>query len=417
LIATSLGIIIIAIEMLDRELVFTLITGAILLIVQIYFLTRYILQINRILLNFIDSVGSSNATELQFYERNPGHRSLQARLNQLKSDVINSRFEEQKQKSLLDIVVAAMDTGLICVNQKLEVVFSNKAADSILLNKPICHLKELEDNNPSLARELKNLRSGALKVISMPQYKASIRCKQFVLDKQKHSLFSIQNIQQEIDVQEIESYQKLIKVLTHEIMNSMGPILSLSKSLKNSAGQSEKLVSGLNAIENTGEGLIHFIQEYRKLISLPPPEKTLFALAELFSHMQYLFSEECSKNHITFNVHLNDQGLKLMADQHQVEQILVNLIKNSLESLKAYSNGKIEIMTYRLSDTIFIQVEDNGPGIKENLKDQVFVPFYTTKNNGSGIGLSLSRQIMNKHDGSIQFFSIPNKKTVFTLRF
>jgi nitrogen fixation/metabolism regulation signal transduction histidine kinase len=417
LIITSIAIIFMAIRMLDRESVFTLLTGTLLLIVQIYLLTRYILSINKTLISFIDTVGSSSATELKFHAKSTDFQSLESRLNQLKLDVSTSRFEEQKHKSLLDIVVSAMDTGLICINQEQVVVFSNKAADSMLLNKPINHFTELDTFNPSLAKDLKNLQSGTSKTISLPHFKASVGCKKFIVDKQEYSLFSIQDIQREIDAQEIESWQKLIRVLTHEIMNSMGPILSLSKSLKNSAGQPEDLVSGLSAIEKTGEGLLHFIKEYRKLTSLPPPEKNTFPLSDIASQMQYLFSEECAKNRIQFKVNIKNPGLKLFADQHQIEQILINLIKNALDSLKASSNGIIEIRAFKQSEKVYIEVEDNGPGINEELKDQIFVPFFTTKNNGSGIGLSLSRQIMNNHDGSIKFSSIPNKETVFTLRF
>ena len=141
LIATSLGIILIAFKMLGRESVFTLITGAILIVVQIYFLTSYVLRINKTLISFIDSVGSWSATELQFHEEHPGFTSLESRLNQLKSDVTSSRYEEQKHKSLLDIVVGTMDAGLICVNQEQEVVFSNKSANSIFMNTQISENK------------------------------------------------------------------------------------------------------------------------------------------------------------------------------------------------------------------------------------------------------------------------------------
>ena len=417
LIATSLGIVFIAFRMLDRESVFTLVVGGLIFVIQIYFLSRYVLRINKILITFIDSVGLGNATELQFRESYPVLPSLESRLNQLKAEVSNSRFEERKQRSLLDIVVDSMDTGLICINQDREVVFSNKSAHAIMMNKPISHIGELESHLPSLAIALESSKTGTPKIISLPQFKASVRCKHFVLDKGDYSLFSIQNIQREVDAQETESWQKLIRVLTHEIMNSMGPILSLSKSLKNSVSQSDKLVSGLSAIENTGEGLINFIKEYRKLSTLPSPEKKTFPIAHLFNQLESLFSEEFSNSQIQLEVHVENPELELFADQHQVEQILINLIKNASDSLKTSLRGRIRLKAVKISGMILIQVEDNGPGIPDNIRDQIFVPFYSTKTNGTGIGLSLSRQIMNNHDGTIQFSSIPNEKTIFTLSF
>ncbi|MDX2429755.1 MAG: hypothetical protein QNK35_02405, partial [Bacteroides sp.] len=311
LIVTSLAIHFMVVKMLDREAIFTLVVGVALLLLQIYFLTTYVMRINKILIGFIDTVGLSSATELQFHERNPGLSSLESSLNQLKSEVSLSRLEEQKQKSLLDHVIAAMETGIICFNQENEVVFSNKSANSILQNKAYSNMDALEKISPVLASAMKNAKSGTSRVIPMPQYKASLRCNDFMVDTQHYALYSIQNIQREVDAQEIESWQKLIRVLTHEIMNSIGPILSLSKSLKNAVDQPGKLVSGLSTIENTGEGLIHFIEEYRKLSTLPPPEKSSFAIAELFGQMELLFSEEWNNKQIQFTVQPPHTNLQL----------------------------------------------------------------------------------------------------------
>lgn len=417
LIATSLAIHFMVVKMLDREAVFTLVVGVALLLLQIYFLTTYVMRINKTLIGFIDTVGLSSATELQFHERNPGLSSLESSLNQLKSEVNLSRLEEQKQRSLLDHVIAAMETGIICMNQENEVVFSNKSAHSILQNKAFSSLDELEKISPVLASAMKNAKSGTSRVIPMPQYKASLRCNDFMVDTQHYALYSIQNIQREVDAQEIESWQKLIRVLTHEIMNSIGPILSLSKSLKKAVDQPGKLASGLSTIENTGEGLIHFIEEYRKLSTLPPPEKSSFPIAELLGQMELLFTEECNNKQIQFTVHSDQTKQQLFADRHQLELLMINLIKNAMESLKGSSEPSLEIRTSGTAGNIRIQVEDNGPGIPEDLKEQIFIPFYTTKKMGSGIGLSLSRQIMNMHEGSISFTSIPGKKTVFSLCF
>ncbi len=417
LIATSLAIHFMVIRMLDREALFTLVVGVALLLMQIYFLTTYVMRINKTLIGFIDTVGLSSATELQFHERNPALSSLESRLNQLKSEVSQSRFEKQKQKSLLDHVIAAMETGIICFNQENEVVFSNKAAHSILLDKAYSSMDDLMKINPVLAGALEKAKLGTSRVISMPHFKASVRCNDFIIDTQHYALYSIQNIQREVDAQEIESWQKLIRVLTHEIMNSLGPILSLSKSLQKAVDQPGKLVSGLSTIENTGEGLIHFIEEYRKLSTLPPPEKSTFTIADLFGQIKSLFSEECKKEQIQLMVHSEHTNQILQADRHQLELVLINLIKNAMESLRVSPNPLLVLRASGTPGKIRIQVEDNGPGIPENIKDQIFVPFYSTKNEGSGIGLSLSRQIMNNHNGSIQFTSIPGEKTVFDLSF
>lgn len=417
LIATSLVIALVATRMLEREFVFTIAAGIFIIAIQIYYITSYVMHVNKTLTAFIDRVGLKSAEELRYHEPDSGFPSLESRLNQLKSEVSQSRFEVEKSRTLLDIVVGTMDTGLICINQEQEVVFSNHTAESILMDTKISNMRELKQINPDLANDLHDLKDGSSRIIRMPDFRASIRCRHFELDKKKYYLYSIQNIQREVDAHETDSWQKLIRVLTHEIMNSIGPILSLSKSLKNSAAQPEKIISGLSAIENTGDRLVNFITEYRKLTSLPLPEKTVFGAGDMLEQMKFLYSEECIKNKIELKVCPVKEDLKMEADKHQVEQILVNLVKNSIDSLKGSPNGIIELKAYKESEAAVIQVTDNGPGIPDEIREQIFVPFYTTRLNGSGIGLSLSRQIMTNHNGTIGFTSIPDVKTVFTLRF
>ena len=417
LIATSLVIALVATRMLEREFVFTIVAGIFIIAIQIYFITSYVMHVNKTLTAFIDRVGLKSAEELRYHEPDSGFPGLESRLNQLKSEVSQSRFEVEKSRTLLDIVVGTMDTGLICINQQQEVVFSNLTAEAILKDTKISHMRELKQINPDLANDLHDLKDGSSRIIRMPDFRASIRCRHFELDKKKYYLYSIQNIQREVDAHETDSWQKLIRVLTHEIMNSIGPILSLSKSLKNSATQPEKIISGLSAIENTGDRLVNFITEYRKLTSLPLPEKNVFGAGDMLEQMKFLYSEECIKNKIELKVCPVKEDLKMEADKHQVEQILVNLVKNSIDSLKGSPNGIIELKAYKESEAAVIQVMDNGPGIPDEIREQIFVPFYTTRVNGSGIGLSLSRQIMTNHNGTIGFTSIPDVRTVFTLRF
>jgi nitrogen fixation/metabolism regulation signal transduction histidine kinase len=331
--------------------------------------------------------------------------------------VTRSRIDQQKQKGLLDIVVDAMDTGLLCINEKQEVVISNKAAASLLKDRVVETFAEIERLNPELSRTLKQLSMNSSRMAALPQYKASVRAKNFALEQQEYILYTIQDIQREVDTQETESWQKLIRVLTHEIMNSLGPVLSLSRSLRKSINQPQKILSGLETISNTGEGLIQFIKEYRRLSTLPVPEKKHLAVTDLLNRVESLFAERFKERDIQFEVVMADREMQLFADPHQVEQVLINLIQNAIESLENVSNGVIRIRASMSGKRIELQIEDNGPGIGREISDQVFVPFFSTKPGGTGIGLSLSRQIMNNHDGSIQYTTMANKKTVFTLTF
>ena len=199
LIATSFGVAVVAFRMLDGEVVFTLLVGLLLVGTQVYFLGKYIFRINRILLSFIDSVGLVEATELQLGSSGSLLSSLELRLNQLKQEVTRSRIEQQKQKGLLDIVVDAMDTVLICINAQQEVVISNRAAASLLQNRVVDTFAELERLNPELSVAMRQLSIDSSRMTDLPQFKASVRSKRFFLEAQEYTLYSIQNIQREVD--------------------------------------------------------------------------------------------------------------------------------------------------------------------------------------------------------------------------
>jgi signal transduction histidine kinase len=177
-----------------------------------------------------------------------------------------------------------------------------------------------------------------------------------------------------------------------------------------------KTLSGLNTIEETGKGLLDFVDKYRSLTSLPKPDFSKFAINNLFSKCKMLMESALPDNiRIISSVYPDD--ITLVADYAQLEQILINLIKNSKEALSDTKDGEIHLKALCADDSILIQVEDNGTGISSDIIDDIFVPFFTTKENGSGIGLSLSKQIMQNHDGTISVNSAPDKGSVFTLKF
>ena len=216
-----------------------------------------------------------------------------------------------------------------------------------------------------------------------------------------------------MDTKELESWIKLIRVLTHEIMNTVAPITSLSQTIlgyfKNLDGNppSEKIVGntikGLEVINERGTGLIGFVETYRTLTRIPPPEKKTINLKQLLDNTITLIGIDSMDKNIHIDSEVIPTDLEISADKKQISQVLINLVKNSIEALKNSEKGKIklkgEINEYsRVQITVF----DNGPGIPDDIMDKIFVPFYTTKESGSGIGLSLSRQIMLLHGGSFK---------------
>ncbi|MEI8226614.1 MAG: HAMP domain-containing sensor histidine kinase, partial [Bacteroidota bacterium] len=217
-----------------------------------------------------------------------------------------------------------------------------------------------------------------------------------------------------------------------EIMNSITPITSLSESLSkiyNNDGNPvlpEQLtvktiattLQGLNVIKEQGRGLMSFVESYRELTRVPEPEKKLFKVADLMARVQILYSSLENSSRIDFSVSLKDPDFEIIADQNLISQVLINLVKNALEANENNPEGKIRIIAaIDIENHPGICVIDNGPGIAEEILDEIFVPFFTTRPNGSGIGLSISKQIMRMHGGNLKVKSVPNKETVFCLSF
>jgi two-component system nitrogen regulation sensor histidine kinase NtrY len=256
---------------------------------------------------------------------------------------------------------------------------------------------------------------------------------EFRLAGQDISLVSIQNIQSELEKTEIEAWQKLIRVLTHEIMNSITPISSLASTMNELIGETfsgmtsdsesdqetlDDIRQAIKTIQKRSQGLLHFVDAYRNLTLIPQPNFQIFPLHELFERVEKLMQANIEEKGIDFEAKVEPKSLELTADPELIEQVLINLLLNALQALEQRQDPQIRLEA-RLDDRgrILIQVKDNGPGIsKENL-DKIFIPFFSTKDGGSGIGLSLSRQIMRLHKGTINTLSNPDIQTIFTLRF
>ena len=241
-------------------------------------------------------------------------------------------------------------------------------------------------------------------------------------------IIAVQDIKNELDTKELESWIKLIRVLTHEIMNTIAPITSLSNTILGFYKNREKempsedvianTIKGLEVINERSDGLMNFVETYRKLTRIPPPDKKPVLVADLFEGTVTLIGIEHLNENITVKSRVEPAGLEVMADKKQISQVLINLVKNSLESLRDSEKGDI-LLLGNLNDNgrVRISVTDNGPGIPTELMDKIFIPFFTAKETGSGIGLSLSRQIMLMHGGSLKIYSEEGKLTEAVLEF
>lgn len=420
------------------ELYTTTVILGIVIILQVVSIIHYFEKTNKELVRFFKSIKYSDFSQTF---KAKGFGSWFDELHDAFSDIMEefkkTRSEKEEHYRYLQTVVEHIGVGLISFTQSGEVGLFNNAAKRLLNLPRLKNIKQLSSFSDELVNNLFELRSGDKRIVKIELandvMQLAVYATEFKMRGQHFTLVSIQNIQSELEEQEMEAWQKLIRVLTHEIMNSVTPISSLASTtnemlvdtITRQKGSDfskdedfDDIQGALKTIEKRSKGLINFVNAYRNLTIIPPPNFQIIKLTELFDRIKKLMITSINEKNINFYMNVEPESLELTADPELVEQVLINLILNAVHALDSGSNSKIEL-TAEVNETgrIIIQVWDNGPGIPDDMKERIFIPFFTTKKQGSGIGLSLSKQIMRLHKGSISVKSIPDKETVFTLRF
>jgi two-component system, NtrC family, nitrogen regulation sensor histidine kinase NtrY len=408
-----------------------------LIILQIASLVKYVERTNKRLTTFLESIRHSDFVST-FSDHGLG-KSFDD-LNSAFNDVINefkkTRAAKEEHFNYLQTVVQHISIGVIVFQQNGKVDIFNNAAKRLLGLSGIRLISELASVDKNLADTIKAMKAGdrnLLKVfVENELLQLSIRATEFRMRGDDFILVSIQNIHSELEAKEMDSWQKLIRVLTHEIMNSITPIVSLSGTVKDilineetlelnqeiDDDDVESILGALNTIEKRSQGLLNFVQVYRNLTRIPKPNFRYVEVKELFDSIYSLLEPKIKEQKIHCRINVVPKDLKLTADPDLIEQVLINLVINSVHALKDVENPSIKILAIAGSNKrVTISVADNGQGIKPDIMEKIFVPFFTSKKEGSGIGLSLSREIMRLHKGNITVKSKPGEETVFTLHF
>lgn len=315
-------------------------------------------------------------------------------------------------------LLGTIDSGIIILNQMHEIKWYNKATLNELQLPSLHQLSDLQSVQNDLPGIILSLKAGEIKVVRLQQEdrirEIAFNMVLFRIKGKTLSLISLKNIHSVLENNEIEAWQKLISVLTHEIMNSMAPIISLSETLiERNTDPTSTNQQALQAIHRRSKGLLEFVENYRKLTRIPAPNLKPTPVQELFTNLQKLHCSSDIERHFT----CPDPNLQLLIDEIQIEQALINLIRNAEEACAANRRPKIIVSAQSFPDKIILSVSDNGHGIVPEAIGKIFVPFFTTKSGGSGIGLSLCKQIMTLHRGHITVNSKPGEGTEFQLIF
>ncbi|WP_339925055.1 ATP-binding protein [uncultured Cyclobacterium sp.] len=403
--------------------------------VQLILLIRYAESSFKKVRQFLDNIKKNNyatvyPVKFDGTETDDLHIEFNAILAKLKED----QLEKEANFQYFRTVFQHLSIGLITFEADGSVQILNTAAKRMLNIDKLTHIQEISGINKELYQAIDQLRTGGSELIKIAHpdgiMQLSVYAIELVLRDVKFKLVSLQNIQSELEEKEMEAWQNLIRVLTHEIMNSIAPISSLAATInsdlkskiKNKGSVAHEDLQdyqmGISTIEKRSEGLINFVSDFRSLAHIPNPKFTAIKIEELFDRLEILFQNQCEEKAVKINKDILPKDLLLFADCALIEQVLINLTQNAVHAMEETEIKKINLRAY-IDDNgkIILEVADTGKGIEEEALNKIFIPFFTTKQKGSGIGLSLSKQIMRRHKGNLQVKSSVGVGTVFKLIF
>jgi two-component system nitrogen regulation sensor histidine kinase NtrY len=427
----SLGILI-----LEKNWLFSmplLILVAIAMIDLLYFMNG----INRKVAFFFDAVTNEDTT-LHFSEsvRTKSLLALHTSLNRLNKHITEIKIKNEHNERFFREMLKYSATGLIAVDENGYIEQINDSALDIIGFPHIAHMDLLKQKNSELHEQMLLITPGegrTIKILNGNELRSlSIKVSLLNFGESHFRLYSIFDIRAELEENELDSWHKLIRVMTHEIMNSIAPITSLSNTLSRIFIRDNKplpvcevtekhivnIIDGLEVIENTGKGLMHFVEDYRKLTKIPKPVFKPMQISYWLNAIYLLLKNRFDEEKIEFIIISKGSHEELIGDEKLLTQVMINILNNAADALKNTKTKKIVIaVSGGFGGKTKISVTDNGIGIAPQEIEKIFIPFYTTKENGSGIGLDLSRKIMRLHKGTITVFSQPEKQTTFTLIF
>lgn len=341
--------------------------------------------------------------------------------------------EKETQFLYLKNILEIVDTGILSYELGSgEVLWMNESLKHLLQIPYLKTVHSMEKRNDVLYREVLNLARGQKLVVSITKdnssFKILLSATMFENEGKTYKLIAFQNINDALDEGESQAWQKLLSVMTHEIMNSVAPISSLAETMKsrladiNLLAEHDKetladIETGINTIRKRSEGLLKFTETYRSLSKINKVHPAPVYASELFEHVQQLMQPGIDSRHIDFEIILKDPMLSVNADSALIEQVLINLTLNAMDAVKEHPQPRISLSAEKQDQRTILRIADNGSGIAPELLDKIFIPFFSTKKTGNGIGLSLCKQVMMLHKGHISVKSVENEGTVFLLMF
>jgi nitrogen fixation/metabolism regulation signal transduction histidine kinase len=402
---------------------------------QVRELIKAVEKSNNDLSSFLDAI-SFDDLSLSFNTNStdPTVQRLHQELNEAINKMRSSRKERDSEYQFFKNIVQHVGIGLLTFKKDGTIQIINSAAKRLLKVTRADHLDDLREVSDSLIDSFLKLKTGGRELVRLKYGDETIQLSVFAIELtlrgEEVKLISMSNIQTELEEKEMEAWQNLVRVLTHEIMNSVTPISSLAGIVEEELGKKisrnedikreelDDMHLSLQTISRRSEGLIRFVKEFRNLSHIPKPKLAEVAVKPLLDEMAMLHKKELADKGIAIMVTVTPENLFVLADKTMIEQVLINLIKNAIQAFDDQVDKKIELIAVaNEKGRAVISVKDNGAGIDADAQEKIFIPFFSTKKTGSGIGLSLSKQIMRQHEGRITVKSKLGEGTEFILRF
>jgi two-component system nitrogen regulation sensor histidine kinase NtrY len=356
---------------------------------------------------------------------------LRKGFNDINTTFKEIRGERETQYVYLQQILELVDTGIL--SYKIgsgEVIWMNESLKTMLSIPYLKTIDSLSKRNHEVFEHCLSIKTNESKIVTINKETSNIKivlsATAFQTNNEVIKLIAFQNVNEALDQTEAKAWQKLLSVLTHEIMNSIAPISSLASTMKQRVKEASEMLNdstledlelGMETIQRRSEGLLKFAETYRNLNKITEPKLQKILVRDLFENLNQLMEPSLTQKNIQIDIILKEPHIALDADIHLIEQVLINLTLNAAEALKEIEEPKITFTAYAELNKTILKISDNGTGIAAEIMDEIFVPFFSTKKTGSGIGLSLSKQIMLMHKGNIQVKSLLGQGTSFLLVF
>jgi len=400
-------------------------------------LWRFVSRTNREVARFLDAVRFADYSQrFDFDKAGSGFADLGRTFTRIIDEMRDRRSGQESEMRHLKALIEHIPVPLMTVHADDAITLQNNAARRLFGATHVTRVNDLRQFGPGFARAVDEAIPGDRELVTFTvegaEYQLTLAATEVIIDGDRERLISLQDIQSEIDATQAEAWQDLVRVLTHEIMNSITPVTSLAQTAAELvddvvretgpespvAEELEDVQSAVATVARRSDSLLQFIDSYRQISRLAPPEKKRVALADLFETVTSLAKAEWDDTGVVLASAVEPSGLYVYADRDLLEPVLLNLLRNAWQATKGMDESRIELRgrLNRRGNTV-IEIEDNGHGVPDEIATKIFVPFFTTREGGSGVGLALARQVMIAHGGFIRLGKVRDAGTVFTLTF